>query len=219
MDGQVEPEQARDARRRITWAVALVGVGQFLAWSAVLAYWPAIDGAETPLSSWGTATVEAPSVGALVLLVLLLGGWVTARVSRLDRPWMSAWLSVLAVVAALLVVLFVTYLYYYVTVRLLGTDGFWRFPAIGAAIGAQLAVLLPGSGLGEAIRRLGMPVLVDIAANIVAEPLGAQTGWGALGLAIGWFVLALAIIAWMERATITNWAASDRVDEDDHVLT
>lgn len=216
MDGQVEPEQARDAGRTATWAVVLAGVGQFLAWSAFLAYSIATTDVVTPLAY--TGTVEALALGAVVLVALLVGGWAAAHVVQHQRPWVAAWRSILAVVAALLVVALVTFLYD-VVLSLLGTDGFWRPPAIGATIGAQLAVLLPGSDLRQVIRRVSMPVLVDIGAAVVAEPLEAQSGWGALGLAIAWFVLALATVAWVERAAITRQAAAQPTRPDDHAFS
>jgi hypothetical protein len=209
MDGQDEPEKARDAGRSATLAVAIVGAGQLLAWSVIIGYLFSATDAVDAIDA-----LEALAVGAVVLAAWLGGVWTAAHVIGRRRPWATAWLSILAVAAALLVAFFVTFLAYGLF-ELFSTGGSWRPPAVGAAMGAQLAVLLPGSSLRLAVRRFGTPVLVDIIAAVVAEPFEAQTGWGALGLAIGWFILALATVAWMERASLARETGSPPTEQDE----
>jgi hypothetical protein len=213
MDGQVEPLQAHDDGRAATWAVVAVGVGQFVAWSAFIGFWLVNADEDNPLVGSDTGTVELLALAAVVLVALLGGAWAAARVVGNRRPAMSASRSILAAAAAIVVASFVTFMAYG-AFELLNTGGSWRPPVVGAAVGAQLAVLLAGSSLRQAVRRLGTPVLVDVIAAVVAEPLEAETGWGALGLAVSWFILALATVAWMERAAITKEAISHPNDQD-----
>jgi hypothetical protein len=217
MDGQVESLQAHDDGRAATWAAVFVGVGQFVAWSSFIGFSLANSDDENPLVGSDTGMVEVLALAAVVLVALLGSAWAAARAVESRRPGMSAWLSIVAVVAALLVALFVTFMAYGLF-ELFDTGGSWRPPVVGAAMGAQLAVLLPGSSLRQVVRRFGTPVLVDVIAAVVAEPLEAETGWGALLLAVGWFVLAPATVAWMERAAVTRQTTSQPTEPDHHAV-
>lgn len=183
-------------------AILLVGLGHLVGWSVASLWFGSVVDVAVLGTGSGSTWLEVAVAGFALVGFLLGGAWLAARALARDRPLRLALLSVLAFAAGVLVVIGGSIAVMVVT----DTDGFWRPPMVGAGIGAQLAVLLPGAGLREAGRRIGVPVAFDLLATLVAEPTDFQ-GMVAFLLAVGWFVVGLLVVAWVERAAPSSGPA------------